>query len=122
MSIYALPLQISTEFKLEHIGLDRYKLIMADPIKKIPVWLTIMIGLKTLTSQLGTWLRDTTNVQEVVGLNPGTVYWMTWHFSHWFVVKIVVMFEKTENQRKRGRGWLIFKKKSTWIANQNGRK
>ena len=32
-------------------------------------------------------------------------------FSHWFVVKIVCLFEKTENKRKRGRGWPIFKKK-----------
>ena len=27
------------------------------------------------------------------------------HFSHTFVVKILLLFEKTENARKSGRGW-----------------
>ena len=36
----------------------------------------------------------------------------TWHFSHWFVVWLYCLFEKTENKRKRGRGWPIFFKKT----------
>ena len=35
-------------------------------------------------------------------------HWMD-IFSHIFVVKIVMFLEKTENKRKRGRGWPIFK-------------
>ena len=49
-------------------------------------------------------------LQKVMGLNPGTVYWMD-IFSHIFAVKIVMMsFEKTKSKRKRGRGWPIFEK------------
>ena len=29
------------------------------------------------------------------------------HFSHLFGVKIIIVFEKTENKQKRGRGWSI---------------
>ena len=39
------------------------------------------------------------------GSNPGAVYWMDiLHFSHLFVVKIVMFVWKDENKRKRGRG------------------
>ena len=33
------------------------------------------------------WLWEETHVPKVVGLNPGTVYWMD-IFSHIFVVKL----------------------------------
>ena len=33
------------------------------------------------------------------------------HFSHLFVVKIVMCVRKEENKWKRGRGWPIFLKK-----------
>ena len=29
------------------------------------------------------------------------------YFSHYFFLKFVFLFEKTENKRKRGRGWTI---------------
>ena len=37
------------------------------------------------------WLWEETHVPKVVGLNPGTIYWMD-IFSHIIVVKIVMMF------------------------------
>ena len=40
-----------------------------------------------------------THVCEVVGLNPGPENWMD-NFSHWFVVKIYFLFEKTKNKQK----------------------
>ena len=37
-------------------------------------------------------------------------------YDYWLVVKIVLycLFEKTENKRKRGRGWPIFFKKTSY--------
>ena len=58
---------------------------------------------KRLTFQ-GSWVR----IQA-----PDTGW--TWHFSYWIVVKIALfVWKKTENKRKRGRGWpiIFFKKKS----------
>ena len=37
--------------------------------------------------------------KEVMSLNPSTAYQMD-HFSHLFVVKITLLFEKTENKEK----------------------
>ena len=37
------------------------------------------------------WLWDKTRNLKVVGSNPSMVYWMD-IFSHWFVVKIVLIF------------------------------
>ena len=49
-------------------------------------------------------------VLKVMGLNSSAVYCMD-IFSHLFVVKLYwSLFEKTENKRKRGRGWPINKK------------
>ena len=47
------------------------------------------------------WLWEETLVQEVLGSNPGTVYWMD-IFSSLFVVKNC-LFEKTENKQKEAR-------------------
>ena len=50
-------------------------------------WLSISSRAGTLVK----WLWEETHVLKVVGLNPSTIYWMD-IFSHWFVVKIVMMF------------------------------
>ena len=42
--------------------------------------------------------------------NPALYTGWKWHFLHWVVVKLYCLFEKTENKRKRSRGWPIFKK------------
>ena len=46
----------------------------------------------------------------VVSSNPSTVYWMD-ILSRLFVVKFVMLFEKTKINIKRGQGWPIFFKK-----------
>ena len=46
----------------------------------------------------------------VVSSNPSTAYWMD-IFSRLFVVKFVMLFEKTKINIKRGQGWPIFFKK-----------
>ena len=46
------------------------------------------------------WLWEETDDQQVVSSNPCTAYNMD-HFSHLFVAKIVLLYEKTENKRKR---------------------
>ena len=47
-----------------------------------------------------------THVRDVVGSNPGAIYWMD-IFSHLFVVKMDCLFETIENKQKRSRGWPI---------------
>ena len=46
-----------------------------------------------------------TNYQEVVGSNPGTIYWMEIDIFHIdLLYKLYCcLFEKTEDKRKRGR-------------------
>ena len=66
---------------------------------------SIILGREPWSSGFGWWLmfkgrRFESRRHILVG-----------HFSHWFVVKIVCLFEKIENKRKRGRGWHIFLKK-----------
>ena len=42
-----------------------------------------------------------THVQEVVGSNPGTIYWMEMtFFSLICCINCIVLFEKTENKQK----------------------
>ena len=50
----------------------------------------------------------TTHIRKVVGSDPGAVYWMDIFHIHLFL-KLYCLFEKTENKRKRGRGWPIKK-------------
>ena len=53
-----------------------------------------------------------TQVQEVVGLNPNTLYLMDMTFFHIdLLLALYCLFEKTKNKRKRDRGWSIFKLK-----------
>ena len=66
----------------------------------------IIFGREPWSSGYGRWLTFQRSWVRILAPDTG---W-TWHFSHWFVVKIVCLFEKTENKRKRGRGWPIFKK------------
>ena len=50
------------------------------------------------------WYWETIHVQEVMGSNPYTVYWMNMKFFHIdLLLKLYCLFEKTENKRKRGR-------------------
>ena len=53
--------------------------------------ITKLKNINTWAGGLVHWLWEETRVSKVVGLNPGTVYWMD-IFSHIFVVKIVMMF------------------------------
>ena len=49
--------------------------------------------------------------------NPGAVYWMDiWTFFHFLICSknCIVCLKKTENKRKRGRGWPIFKRESNY--------
>ena len=48
---------------------------------------------------------------EVMSLNPGDPYLLEGSFSHLFVVKFELMFDKTKNKRKRGLGWSVYKNK-----------
>ena len=53
-----------------------------------------------------------TRVQEVVGSNPGAVYWMDIFHIH-LLLKLYCLLEKDQEKTKRGRGWSIcFKKQS----------
>ena len=46
--------------------------------------------------------------REVVGLNPGAIYWMELIFFNINLLqKLYCLFEKTQNKQKRGRGWPI---------------
>ena len=48
-----------------------------------------------------------THILKVVGSNPSNIYWMD--IFSLICRKIVLIFlKKTENKRKRGRGWPIF--------------
>ena len=48
------------------------------------------------------WLWEETHVLKVVGMNPCTTYWVD-IFSHIFVVKFVMFFEKTKiNEKEAG--------------------
>ena len=47
-----------------------------------------------------------------MGSNPGGVYWMDATFFHDdLLLKLYCLFGKTEDKRKRGRGWPFFKKR-----------
>ena len=72
-------------------------------------WISIRIRFDMIyMGALVQWLRVTTHVREVMGLNPCAVYWME-IFSHWFVVKIILFVWK----EKRGRGLDV------WIGDSN---
>ena len=45
-----------------------------------------------------------THDREVVGSNPGTVYWMELTFFHIFVVKIVLMFVWKDRKKRKEAG------------------
>ena len=48
------------------------------------------------------WLWEETHVLKVAGMNPCTTYWVD-IFSHIFVVKFVMFFEKTKiNEKEAG--------------------
>ena len=44
------------------------------------------------------WLRENTQVQEVMGSNPSTGHWMDIFYTN-----LNYLFEKTEDKLKRGR-------------------
>ena len=53
-------------------------------------------------SNIGTalvqWLWETIRIQEIVGSNPGTGYWM--YIFTLICCKFVFLFEQTENKQK----------------------
>ena len=53
------------------------------------------------------WLLETIHVREVVGLNPGAVFWMD-IFNIDLSQNLYCLSEKSENKRKRGRGLPIY--------------
>ena len=67
-----------------------------------------------LEASLVKWLKEEAHIREVISSNPSTRYWMD-KLITLICCKIVLMFEKTENKLKRGRGWPIYlKKKNGW--------
>ena len=66
-------------------------------------------------------LWETTHVLEVVGLNPGTVYWMDMTFFHIdLLLKLYCLFEKTKkiNEKEAGVG-PFYKKVSQKFGNSS---
>ena len=51
-----------------------------------------------------------THVREVVGLNPGDVYWMLDGLDIFYIVKIELFVWKNQNKTKKSPGWPNLKK------------
>ena len=66
----------------------------------------VLLGREPWSSGYGKRLT----IPKVVGLNPGTVYWMD-IFSHIFVVKIVMFLKRPKiNEKEAGLAQIFFKK------------
>lgn len=57
----------------------------------------IQLGTYPFKVVLVHWLWEMTHIREVVGLNPGAIYWMYLTFCHIVLLyKLYRMFEKTK--------------------------
>ena len=82
-------------------------MIIFQACKKLEYLKIIRQTNDSVTGTLVQWLWQQTHVVKVMSSNPNTIYWMKFLTLICFQICNVCL-EKTENKRKRGRGWPIF--------------
>ena len=98
---FSNPISFGSETVLLHGALERKQNIFRSK------WLDVKPkenGRESWPSSYGWWLMFERSRVWIPAWYTGWTF-----FSHWFVVKLYCLLEKTKNKRKRARCWPIFK-------------